>query len=147
MSERIVGYLDHVLNFYDGEVIKTYANVFEVINEHWNSILALATEVLSRAVIDLSIASVVWDTVYKLREKIDEEGVHFWKVKGVGSVVGWIEDGEVIAKILVNTMSKKILVTVEREHGNLTWKVVLEAGEWLVPEFSFSVVLKSIERQ
>jgi hypothetical protein len=145
MSERIVDYLDHVLNFYHGEVIKTYANVFEVINEYWNSISALATEVLSNAVIDLSIASVVWDIVYRLRESIDEEGVNFWKVKGITSVVGWLEEGDVIAKILVNARSKKILVTVEGVQAGFRWKVALEAGEGLIPEFSFSVVVNALK--
>jgi hypothetical protein len=145
MSERIIECADIALNFYDVEKIKTHANVFEVINEYWNTISELVTEVLSNAVIDLSIANVVWDMVYRLREKIDEEGVDFWRVKGVGSVVGWIEEGEVIAKVLVDVMSKKILVTVEGKQGNLTWKVALEAGEWLIPEFTFSVAMNLLK--
>jgi hypothetical protein len=136
-------YPNHVLMLYDEAQIGNWESVCEVVNEHWNDVSALATEVLSRALIDLSVASVVWDMVYRLRERMDEEGANFWKVRGIGSVVGWIEDGGVIAKVLVDGVNKRILVTVEGElNGDADrWKVALDVGKWLTPDFTFVLVL------
>jgi hypothetical protein len=142
MSECIVECVDLALKCYEAEVVKTYADVFEVINMYWNDVLELASEVLGGGWIDLGIANIVWDVVNRLREKVDEEGIGFWKVKGMYSVVGWVEEGGVIAKVLVNKVSKKMLVTVEGKQGKLSWTVGFVAGENLSPEFSFSVAVR-----
>jgi hypothetical protein len=145
MGEHMIECVELALKHYDTEIVKTYASVFEVLDRYWDSIYVLVSEVLGKGWIDSSIANVVREVVIRLKESIDKEGANFWKVKGTTSVVGWLEEGGVIAKVLVNVIGKKILVTVEEEQGGLTWKVALEAGEWLIPEFSFSVVVNSLK--
>jgi hypothetical protein len=144
MNGHVLEYPNYVLMLYDEARIGNWESVHEVINEHWNDVLALATEVLSRALINLSVASVVWDMVYRLRERMDEEGADFWKVRGIGSVVGWIEEEGVIAKVLVDGMNKRILVTVEGKLNENVgrWKVALDVGKWIVSDFTFVLILE-----
>jgi hypothetical protein len=143
MDGHVLEYPNHVLMSYDEAQIGNWESICEVVNEHWNDVVELVSEVLNKALINLNVANVVLWAVNRLRERMDEEGAGFWKVKGISSGVGWIEEEGVVAKVLVDGMNKRILITVEGKlNENVDrWKVALDVGKWLTPDFTFVLVL------
>lgn len=146
MNGHVLEYPNHVLMLYDEAQVRDWEGICEVVNEHWNDVIELASEALSKALIDLNVANVVWWAVNRLRERMDREGMNFWKVRGVGSVVGWIEEEGVVAKVLVDGRNRRVLVVVEGKLSDYKWKVVLDVGKWLTPDLTFVLMLKKRDR-
>jgi hypothetical protein len=120
--------------------------VLKIIDEYWGEFLFLLDEIMREKLIEWDIADIVWNRIFEIRNVINENKEDFWILEEEDKVVGYLEKDGVMGKLLVKIKEEEILLTVKGIWKEFIWEAALEAGKLLIPELTFSVILKPNER-
>jgi hypothetical protein len=116
--------------------------VLKIIDNYWGEFLFLLDEIMREKLIEWEIANIVWNRIFEIRDVINENKRDFWILEEEDKVVGYLEKDGIMGKVVVKVVEEEILLVVKGIWGKFIWEVALEAGKLLIPELTFSVILK-----